>query len=638
MKKILSLFISISIAVSAYFAVPALSVSAENAALVEPPRFEFSTMRTYSTPIPPKTDIEIPRQYSAEFPQSYDPRSIGIASFSKDQGQYATCWAFAPLGALESFLRLNNGRIFDFSERHLASFQSTLNTELGHLNSSHSWYGGGNVEMAASYLTNFNGPAFESDFPYAGEPSFDSEYLNTQKSGSIHVTDFNFVSGEAKIKDYILKYGGVVACMWAGGGTSAAMGDFASYYESSTSAFYYNGHDPANHLVEIIGWDDSFAVSNFKSGHQPSFQGAWLVKNSWGSLYEYIWISYQDKGIWWTDNDKFEDVVPLGFGSVTGARYAVNNEFVKSRYGYASAFSTKEKGVVPMVSVFEMQQGSVVTDVSVEFFTDSDDFEGRVYIIPNSGNLNKYDYISTFNNVTPLGKSDIKSGVSAITLDKPYTISADGSYAFMVIIRDKNNANASMAIPVEFQNGSTNRISYMGKPDYGLVDLYNSRDMQATLPIKVIYKASDYVVTNSSTIGEPILSEGKIKQDIAYNDNSIVNVKLDGGTLLFEGQDYEITADGITFSETFVAAHSVRFSAVITFSEGIKRTVQYTTVARVKYDVNNDGAVNAHDALCLALFILDDFGYDGDMNEDGFTNVEDVLYLLKIATGIIIID
>jgi Cysteine protease len=635
MKKVLSVFISITIAVSAYFAVPALVVSAENTAEAVPPSFQISTLRTPLTPVGRAVKPNIARQSTGEFPQSYDPRDANFVTSTKDQGQYATCWAFAPLGAFESFQRVNNGRIFDFSERHLALYQSNFNPTLNHFNAKNSWTNGGTVEMAASYLTNFNGPMLESEFPYSGEPSWGSEYENTV--GQMNVTDFNFVSGEGKIKDYILKYGGVAACMWAGGGTSVSMGNFTNFYEESTGGFYYDGGAVANHLVEIIGWDDSFPVSSFKSGRQPANPGAWLVRNSWGDLYNFIWLSYEDAGLWWTDNDTNPSIVTLGFGAVTKARYSVGNEFVKSRYGYASGF-LKRTGIMPMVSVFEMEQGSAVTDVSVEFFADIGDFEGRVYVIQTPGNLDKYDYMSVFDNAAPLGKADIKSGVSTITLNKPYAIDTDGSYAFMVVIREKSGTNFVMNIPVEFQNGSTKRISYVGEPTYGLQDLYGAENRQAAVPVKVIYRAADYVPTNSGLVGEAELSGGSVSQEIAYNGNSVVSVKLDGGALLYEGTDYEITDASVVFNPPFVAAHNVRFSAVITFSEGIKRTVQYTTAPRVKYDVNNDGFVNAADALCLALFILDDFGYDGDMNEDGATNIEDALYLLKIAVGLVTID
>ncbi len=35
--------------------------------------------------------------------------------------------------------------------------------------------------------------------------------------------------------------------------------------------------------MTIIGWDDNYPKENFIEGHQPSENGAWLVKNSWGS-------------------------------------------------------------------------------------------------------------------------------------------------------------------------------------------------------------------------------------------------------------------------------------------------------------------------------------------------------------------
>ncbi|MCR5339109.1 MAG: fibronectin type III domain-containing protein [Lachnospiraceae bacterium] len=52
-----------------------------------------------------------------------------------------------------------------------------------------------------------------------------------------------------------------------------------------------------NHAVELVGWDDSFPASAFKV--RPEGDGAWLIKNSWGTDCNYgngyVWISYYDK-------------------------------------------------------------------------------------------------------------------------------------------------------------------------------------------------------------------------------------------------------------------------------------------------------------------------------------------------------
>ena len=88
---------------------------------------------------------------------------------------------------------------------------------------------------------------------------------------------------------------------------------------SKNWAHYTYENYGANHGVTIVGWDDNYPKENFVEGHQPDKNGAWLVKNSWGSGEEefpnmgpaswgvvneetgkhtgYFWLSYYDKTI-----------------------------------------------------------------------------------------------------------------------------------------------------------------------------------------------------------------------------------------------------------------------------------------------------------------------------------------------------
>ena len=55
------------------------------------------------------------------------------------------------------------------------------------------------------------------------------------------------------------------------------------YLNNLTWAHYTWENMNANHAVTIIGWDDNYPKENFLADHQPPENGAWLVRNSWGS-------------------------------------------------------------------------------------------------------------------------------------------------------------------------------------------------------------------------------------------------------------------------------------------------------------------------------------------------------------------
>ena len=83
-----------------------------------------------------------------------------------------------------------------------------------------------------------------------------------------------------------------------------------TYMNAGTWAHYTWTPVLANHAVTIIGWDDNYSKENFASGHQPPADGAWLVKNSWGSgLNEFPDKGYGNWGIPVPKTDENGDAV-----------------------------------------------------------------------------------------------------------------------------------------------------------------------------------------------------------------------------------------------------------------------------------------------------------------------------------------
>ena len=76
-------------------------------------------------------------------------------------------------------------------------------------------------------------------------------------------------------------------------------------YISKNWAHYTYDDARTNHGVCIVGWDDTYPKENFVEGHQPPYDGAWLVKNSWGSGEEEF--PNKGNGDWGIPVDKLDD-------------------------------------------------------------------------------------------------------------------------------------------------------------------------------------------------------------------------------------------------------------------------------------------------------------------------------------------
>jgi hypothetical protein len=92
-----------------------------------------------------------------------------------------------------------------------------------------------------------------------------------------------------QLKEALIKYGALAV------GVNAQFLEPNFYNEIYHSA-YCNSSLGVNHVVCLVGWDDTFPAANFTQ--EAPGDGAWIIKNSWGPDWGeggYYYLSYYDK-------------------------------------------------------------------------------------------------------------------------------------------------------------------------------------------------------------------------------------------------------------------------------------------------------------------------------------------------------
>jgi len=217
-------------------------------------------------------------------PSRFDLRDWGWVTPVKHQGHLGACWTFAVMNAVESAMLKKYGVSLNLSESNL------IHTMLKYSpNGFKVAEEGGNNVMSISYIVDWFGPVFEENDPY-DEVGKLSQFLPS--SDIIHIQDMILVPndepGTSKMKEAILKYGALVA--------GYHVNPYKPYYNPKTFANYVNESLTSNHEISVVGWDDDFSADNFLI--KPEGDGAWIVKNSWGTGWGeegFFYISYYDK-------------------------------------------------------------------------------------------------------------------------------------------------------------------------------------------------------------------------------------------------------------------------------------------------------------------------------------------------------
>ena len=239
-----------------------------------------------------------------DIPEAYDLRDVNGKSYVtsvKSQGQYGTCWAYATTGAMESNYLVNGGSSnIDLSEMHLAwyTFKNSDKSKALY-NMTTSDYDsvmnhGGLIHYPTALYSRLAGPVLESEVPYPTQPSGQTpedytRFLRLRDVfflSKLETTKVNSSTTQRNIvKQRIMKNGAVVA---------SYKNNYDAYNKTaSNGTAYYTSDQSTSHAIQIVGWDDNYSRSNFKTN--PGMDGAWLIKNSWGTYWGdkgYFWMSY----------------------------------------------------------------------------------------------------------------------------------------------------------------------------------------------------------------------------------------------------------------------------------------------------------------------------------------------------------
>lgn len=373
----------------------------------------------------------------------------------KNQSSTSTCWAFASLASLETNLALKDYKngittpiIYDFSERHM-DYATTRVFLDGKINEFGFNRVPGDVAVggvATAYLTNGLGAVLEEDMLFESNldlidiSEIQNKSVKTQVNDIITFTSTSVTEDNTEIikqmKEHIKNYGAITAQVH-----SANYYSGSPIYNAETSAAYCNSTSyKIDHSVAIVGWDDNFAKENFVKENRPTNNGAWIVKNSWGTSTGdkgYVYISYEDVNIY------------KNLTGIESAQTELNYENIYQYDEFGGFLKYKSNGSSKLYLATEFDKKTTgkeyITHISVHA---PETYICKVYVNPN-------------------GTSKLMKDLQQVELKTGETETINAGYHTIEFLNPVKINNDQFVIVLEVQGTQENYVTMMIEMNYG---------------------------------------------------------------------------------------------------------------------------------------------------------------------------
>lgn len=320
MKKLFSLILTLCLVLS--IAIPVFSAGAELAAnelrfcrkVIDDRDVDGNLRKPYWVDADgneiamPEPEVPVSAATETTLPEKYDLRERGVVTSVKNQAKVGSCWAFSTIACMESSMIWQGyGRAddIDYSEAHLAWFSQRQRTpdpaDLTYgdgYDAANPFDDGSNIFFSSSTLMRGSGVQLESNAPWSNPQNGEEAMRDMAQPESDRYVSYGRLSNARWL---VYSVAGVKQTLMQNGNVSAAYLHYPDGWNEVHACQYQNVTNMyVNHGVEIVGWDDSFSKENFNENMRPRFDGAWLVKGSWGTEFGedgYYWLSYADPSI-----------------------------------------------------------------------------------------------------------------------------------------------------------------------------------------------------------------------------------------------------------------------------------------------------------------------------------------------------
>ena len=420
--------------------------------------------------------VTVSENIGSSFEAKYDLREKGLVTGVKDQDAHNFCWAFASLASMESNLLKKKviKQTSALSEAHLAFFHFNGSNRYSvsryagtdsfkDTNDEFSNYLASGATLARGYgavndsLIPYSEIANKSGFSKAFRKKYDNDKTRTARKymmedmsiiETAQTTKKLDIKGMNNVKALIKKNGGIASVVYSPSPYmepekyKAAYGDVAM--EEITN--FYSTTKQYDHGVTVVGWDDNYPKDSFNSSTKPAGDGAWLIKNSYGTDFGkekgYFWASYYNPSI-------------SLFASFTGAKKDKRQTYQYDGVGFgddmSSAPKTKKRKSVPGANVFKARKDILLDQAVVSTPVADSVVNVKIFAYRNGKAPSKgtrlYNKTFTVKNA-PLLK---QAGSHTLKLGRNVGIPKGMYFATTVSISSKQGKGTALIVPFEMK-------------------------------------------------------------------------------------------------------------------------------------------------------------------------------------------